>query len=355
MGKNSKYYKNLERQQKKVISEKKSQLPVYAQTFIGNCELSYQPNTVIAYANDLITFFEYITETNPLYRKFQTKDIPLEVMANLSTPDINDFQKYLNNSGDSEHYHASGQVGIARRMSAVRNFFSFLEGEGYISKDPTLKASKGKRPKHDVIVRMNADEVNDLIKTVETSNLSSKRAKSASRKTALRDTAIITLLLHTGIRVSECVGLDLDDINFNENSISIVRKGGSSSIVYFDEEARIALSDYILHERNIFLENPDERALFLSSQMTGRMCVRSIQHMVTKYASEAVQGKRITPHKLRSTYGTNLYKESGDIYMVAATLGHKSVNTTAKHYVAMDEEQRKQAASYKLYGKKEGI
>ena len=85
-----------------------------------------------------------------------------------------------------------------------------------------------------------------------------------------------------------------------------------------------------------------ENALFLSNRMQ-RISVRNVEVLVKKYASSAVTTKKITPHKLRSTYGTKLYKETGDIYLVADILGHKDVNTTKKHYAALEEERRRSA------------
>jgi integrase len=75
------------------------------------------------------------------------------------------------------------------------------------------------------------------------------------------------------------------------------------------------------------------------------MGVQAIENMVKKYTSQVTPNKKITPHKLRSTYGTSLYKETGDIYLVADVLGHKDVNTTKKHYAAIDDDRRRKAAS----------
>lgn len=347
MGAKSEYYTELEEKTKNKAYVIKMSLPKYTHSFFSKCELDYQPNTLLAYANDMLTFFEYIQDTNPLYREMKIKDIPISALENLSFEDINDYQSYL---GISlwDHKHHSGQSGVARKMACLRNFFSFMTMNEYISNDPTVRAAKGKRKKKDNIIRMDSGEVADLIKAVETTDIKSKRSRSISEKTTLRDTAIITLLLNTGIRVSECVGLDLDDINYNENTINIVRKGGSSATLYFNQDVRNALLDYILHERITLTNDDEERALFISLEHT-RLSVRSIQRMVKKYSQESVVGKKITPHKLRSTYGTALYKETGDIYLVADVLGHKDVNTTVKHYAAMDEEHRKQAAQYNLF------
>ena len=155
----------------------------------------------------------------------------------------------------------------------------------------------------------------------------------------MRDTAILTLLLGTGIRVSECVGINLDDVDYINDRIKIVRKGGYESFVYYGEEVRQALLDYMEERDEIEPMEGHENALFLSSQRR-RITVRSIELLVKKYAS-TVTGKHITPHKLRSTYGTNLYKETGDIYLVADVLGHSDVNTTRKHYAELEEDRKK--------------
>ena len=86
-----------------------------------------------------------------------------------------------------------------------------------------------------------------------------------------------------------------------------------------------------------------ENALFLSMQ-NRRITVRAVENLVKKYASNVTSLKKITPHKLRSTYGTALYQETGDIYLVADVLGHKDVNTTRKHYAAIEDSNRRKAA-----------
>ena len=104
-----------------------------------------------------------------------------------------------------------------------------------------------------------------------------------------------------------------------------------------------ALKAYLEERANDPTIPKDEHALFLSLQKK-RIGVRAVEKLVKKYASIAAPLKHITPHKLRSTFGTNLYRETGDIYVVAAVLGHKDVNTTRKHYAAIQEDIRRTAA-----------
>ena len=154
--------------------------------------------------------------------------------------------------------------------------------------------------------------------------------------------AILTLLLGTGIRVSECVGLDLNDVDFKNDGIRIHRKGGKEVVVYFGEEVRDALLDYLEERKRIIPVSGHEQAFFLSLQ-SRRISVKSVENLVKKYAKLVTPLKKITPHKLRSTYGTNLYRETGDIYLVADVLGHSDVNTTRKHYAALEDERRRSA------------
>ena len=214
-----------------------------------------------------------------------------------------------------------------------------------IEKNPTIFVDMPKL--HDkAIIRLDIDEVALLLDYVENCGKElTGQKKVYYEKTKTRDLAILTLLLGTGIRVSECVGLDINDIDFKNNGIKVTRKGGSEMVIYFGEEVRNALENYLETTRASATPLPDhENALFLSTQRK-RMGVQAIENMVKKYAKQVTPNKKITPHKLRSTYGTSLYKETGDIYLVADVLGHKDVNTTKKHYAAIDDMRRRQAAS----------
>ena len=195
------------------------------------------------------------------------------------------------------------------------------------------------------IIRLDVDETAELLDYIEhAGDQLTGQKKHYYEKTRLRDLAIVTLLLGTGIRVSECVGLDVTDIDFKNDAIRVVRKGGSEMMIYFGEEVEKALLDYLEERDSITPVAGHENALFYSTQRK-RIGVQAVENMVKKYAHEITTTKKITPHKLRSTYGTTLYKETGDIYLVADVLGHKDVNTTRKHYAAMDDERRRKAAS----------
>lgn len=193
---------------------------------------------------------------------------------------------------------------------------------------------------HDkTIIRLDVDEVAQLLDEVESGDSLTERQRKYHEKTKTRDLAMMMLLLGTGIRVSECVGLDMDDVDFKNNGIKIHRKGGAEVVVYFSDEVRKVLLDYIVEREKLTAADGSINALFLSMQ-NKRMSVRSVENMVKKYSQLVTTLKNITPHKLRSTYGTSLYRETGDIYLVADVLGHKDVNTTRKHYAEIEDERR---------------
>ena len=138
------------------------------------------------------------------------------------------------------------------------------------------------------------------------------------------------------------MGLNIQDVDFKNDGIRIYRKGGKEVTVYFGQEVEEALDKYLEERRHVIPESGHEDALFLSLQ-NKRMSVRSVENLVKKYARTVAPLKPITPHKLRSTYGTALYQETGDIYLVADVLGHSDVNTTKKHYAALEDQRRRSA------------
>ena len=284
-------------------------------------------------------------ESNPHYKDYTIDQFTLSDLEKLEPVDIEEYQEYLKVYENEENKQITNtEKGLARKMSALRSFYGYFYKRQAIAKNPTLLVDMPKLHEK-AIIRLDADEVARLLDYVDHGgdDLTGQR-KVYFEKTKNRDLAILTLLLGTGIRVSECVGLDIQDVDFKNNGIKVTRKGGNEMIVYFGEEVANALKTYLYTTRkNTVPLSGHENALFLSTQRR-RMGVQAVENMVRKYAREVTPNKKITPHKLRSTYGTALYKETGDIYLVADVLGHKDVNTTKKHYAAIDEDRRRQAA-----------
>lgn len=319
-------------------------LPPFAKDYFRAIEPTTSTRTRISYAYDIRIFFQFILSENPSFKGKDVTDLTVDVLDKMQAVDIEEYQEYLKVYNNDDKTLTNGERGLKRKMSALRSFYAYYFKREMIKTNPTLLVDMPKLHEK-AIVRLDADETAELLDYIEhCGDQLSGQKKLYHEKTKLRDLAIVTLLLGTGIRVSECVGLDVNDIDFKNNGIRVVRKGGSEMMVYFGDEVETALRNYLEERENITPIAGHENALFYSTQRR-RIGVQAVENMVKKYAKEITTTKKITPHKLRSTYGTSLYKETGDIYLVADVLGHKDVNTTRKHYAAMDEDRRRKAAS----------
>lgn len=319
-------------------------LPPFCKTFFRGIEEYTSARTRLAYAYDLRLFFEYLHEQNAICAKMDIKDFPITLLENLTRLDIEEYLEYMSLYQKDGKDITNEERGKARKLAALRSFYNYFYQAELIKSNPAALVPLPKL--HDKeIIRLEPNEVAMLLNQVEDGTKLTKKELEYHRKTKIRDVALLTLLLGTGIRVSECVGLDMNDVNFDVCGIKIRRKGGYEAVVYFGEEVETALLDYLEQREHIIPMDGHENALFLSLQ-NRRMTVRAVENLVKKYASRVTTLKKITPHKLRSTYGTTLYQESGDIYLVADVLGHKDVNTTRKHYAAQEDERRRKAAQY---------
>lgn len=336
------YYQQKDIENIKKLREMMKELPPFCTEFFRGIEPRTSTRTRIAYAYDLSVFFDFLKKENPVFAKMERMDFQLEQLDQITVTDLEEYMEYLKYRFNEQNHEIMNQErGIMRKISSLKSFYNYFFRTEKLTTNP---AALVRLPKlHDKeIIRLDVDEVALLLDAVEQGEGLTEKQKAFHKRTRLRDLALLTLLLGTGIRVSECVGLDINDVDFKNGGIHIHRKGGKEVTVYFGSEVENALQDYLDERFGIIPEEGSEQALFLSIQRK-RMNVRSVENLVKKYAHIVTPLKKITPHKLRSTYGTNLYRETGDIYLVADVLGHSDVNTTKKHYAALEDERRRSA------------
>lgn len=336
------YHEQVDIQNTYRLRELIATLPPFTKDFFRGIEPRTSSKTRIAYAYDLNIFFQFLYNNNSTFQKGELKDITLEQLEQLSPMDIEEYLDYLKVYQNKEKKtHSNKERGIMRKLSSLKSMYSYFYQKELITYNPAALVRMPKLHEKN-IVRLDVDEVSLLLDQVEQGNKLTKKQQTYHNKTRIRDLALMTLLLGTGIRVSECVGLNLNDIDLKNSGIKVHRKGGKEVMVYFGDEVEQALLEYLEERKHMVAEEGHEQALFLSMQRK-RLNVRSVENLVKKYSKTVTTVKNITPHKLRSTYGTNLYKETGDIYLVADVLGHSDVNTTKKHYAAMEDEHRRKA------------
>ena len=312
------YYLDRNRNNMRKLNDMLADLPAFCSIFFIGIQDVTTPLTRLNYAIDLKTFFNYLVTYETSFYNKEISSITLRDIDEIDARTIERFMGYLSYYDKEDgKVLTNSERGKTRKLSSLRAFFKYFFNKDMIKSNV---ASKVNAPKlHDKpIIRLEPHETAELMYSCNNLNGFTEHQKKYNEKFKKRDNAIISLFLTTGIRVSECVGLNVDDLNFNLNSFRVTRKGGNQVILYFGEETAEILKDYLKYRETLPIPK-EERALFLSSQ-------------------------NITPHKLRSTYGTNLYKETNDIYIVAEVLGHKDVNTTKKHYAAISDEARRSVA-----------
>ncbi len=341
---NQSYHNQINRKRIQRLRHISEELPTCCADYFRAMEPTTSVLTRLNYAYDLRLFTEYLAaHHSQRFGDTEIKNWPDLYFAKVTTIDIEQFLEYLNFYTDRNGYsHSNGNAGKSRKISSLKSFFKYLYRSDCLPQNVLDKIAMPKVHEKEII-RLEPDEVANLLDAVESGHDLTKTQARYHKITHKRDIALLTLLLGTGIRISELVGLDLQHFDFSANSFLVTRKGGARVILYFGPEVEKAVKDYMQERIRIHTENGHENALFLSLQKR-RMTQRTIQNLVKKYASIVTPLKRISPHKFRSTFGTMLNRETGDIYLVADVLGNKDVNTTRRHYAAIDDQRRRDAA-----------
>lgn len=328
------------------------ELPPACGDFFSAVAVTTGTFTRLAYAIDLKTFFHFLQT-----ERYQFSQKPLyaftdDDLARLTQSDLTAYVEYL-----SFYYKADAsedadtkpvalvnhELAIKRKLCSIRSFYDYLYKNARIPANVTTLVPLPKIHEKPIL-RLSMEEMQRMLEQAATGEGLTKRQQAWHKLTVKRDYALLALFLGTGIRVSECVGLNLGDVDMEDNAFLVTRKGGNQAVLYFPPEVAEALADYLEEREKIEALPGHEEALFLSLQKR-RITQRAVQNLVKKYAAVAAPLKpRISPHKLRSTFATNLYNQTGDIYLVADVLGHSSVDTTRKHYADMTDARRRMAA-----------
>lgn len=346
-------YQKLNRyRNQRVIKELLEELPVYMEDFA----LHYQSRenssgTIMNYLTDIRLFFKYLVAVDDALSSI--KQVTLEYLDKLTLTDLQKFivtiDSYQYDDGnfvfdrdlnDDSKIRSNDADAKSRKVAAIRSLYKFFHSTNQIQNNPSLSLSSIHKNKKE-IVRMEKNESNKMLRMMENQETFGEYQQKYTEKTYYRDLAIVTLLLGTGIRVSEMVAIDTDSINWEKKCIKVTRKGGKDSDVYFDDVTKERLLDYLELERPEPKEM-DLHAFFLSQQKT-RISVRSVERIVKKYAQPAAPDKKITPHRLRASYGTNLYEATSDPMLVADALGHSGLGVVQR-YVDSARKNRERAA-----------
>ena len=324
-----------------------SQLPVLCNKYFGHIQRSKMIRTRLAYAQDLLSFYRFLAKL-PKYNKPVLEFTSTDMDA-LTADEINEFLNFMAEPPADAFQRKSGNSSLARYLSSITSYLEYLYRHELIRRNIAILVEKPKLVESD-IVYLEPHEVAALLECIENCDKTMEAGSQAQRyqrKTKQRDLAIASLFLGTGMRISELVGIDMEHLDFDEQTVHIYRKGGKEADLYFNDETKEALLFYINDSRISIAEKATEEhenALFLSMQGK-RMTVRAMEIMIEKYREISGIKKHITPHKLRSTYGTQLNQATGDLLLVTNVLGHSSPNTARKHYTASKKSDYRRAGN----------
>jgi site-specific recombinase XerD len=318
------YHKQRDNDNLKSLDSHIRKLPPFCSQFFMGIAQTKSVLTRLNYAVDLYIFFSFLTKEIDCFAGKSFSDLSADDLNRIKIGDIEMYLSYLSHYTLNGRERINGEQGKMRKAACLRSFFKYYYRKEEIAENIMTKIDMPKVHEKEII-RLNDNEVKKMLEL------------SAANP---RDSMIITLFLLSGIRVSELVGLDYGDINIAEGAFVVTRKGGKRTILYMGGQLKEKFTDFF--KKNFTNETPKETPVF---QKNGhRLGVRSVVNIIHKYAGIAAPLKKISPHKLRSTFGTNLYRATGDIYAVATVLGHTNVDITRKHYAAITEDIIKKSA-----------
>lgn len=306
------------------IEEKLQTLPAVFEDFYNYMEADQKSYATIKH------YIEYVAD----FMKAVAPDGGNEFYRIITVAQIREYLVSLRRRKEGNKEVKVSESIQATRWSAINAFYTFLVMDDYLDINPMTKTKRPKEKKEKKIVYLEEDEINAILDKIR---------KESKQYFVNRDLAIITLGIVTGIRVGALCQINIEDIDFKENTIHVIEKGNKERYLRFGTNARNILSAWLI-DRSTYFRDVETNALFIS-QKRDRLTVEGVRGLMEKYAN-GINGKHITPHKMRSTAATNMVKAGVDIQTVADILGHNSIVTTQKYAAVL--EQNKQNATNAL-------
>lgn len=314
--------------------------PLLLRDYIFRLDISSSITTRIAYTRDLKHFLSYLsTEVTNV----DLRHISVENLDPLTQRDIEDYliycKSYIKNINGKTKIIKNNRNSISRKLSALKKFFRYLYKNKLISNDPTYLIEVKTTNNSKINNRLDDDEINTLLNCIKLGvGPMSNLEVSAYNRLWIRDYTIVSLLVTTGIRISELTSLDINDINLKKKRISITTKGGDIDLLPYPTLMHNILINYIEYRKTVKAKENFKQALFLS-QFKKRIDNKTVRVLLKKYINRTTISEDVTPHSLRRTYLTNIYNRTGDIELVRRLGHHNSIETTRKYYAAINEDR----------------
>lgn len=305
---------------KRKIEEKLNILPDIFSEFYSYMEADQKSYATIKH------YIEYVSDFMDAVAKDEEKD---DFYKYVTVPEIREYIVSLRRRDENGKEVKNSDSIQATRWSALNTFFGFLVMDDYLDINPMTKTKRPKNRKEKPIVYLEQDEIDSILDKIR---------EESKPQFVNRDLAIITLGIATGIRVGALVQINVEDINFKDNTIHVIEKGGKERYLKFGTNARNVLSSWLV-DRSTYFSDTETSALFIS-QWRQRLTEEGVRKLMKKYAN-GINGKHITPHNMRKSTATNLAKKGVDIQTIADILNHQNIQTTRRYAAVLDENRQR--------------
>jgi site-specific recombinase XerD len=306
-------------------------LPSFCRIYFFGTEQRLKPTTLDEQSLRIRKFFNFLHEKIDGFKHAKPTAYSFRELNAVNKNHIELYIEYLHNDNSNNS--------ICNHLSTLKTFFTYFHQSNEIAQNPFHGMCFQRRDTNGIgITSLNPSEIKKLLTAVDSDYRRINKKRKINEAYLVRDKTVLIMFLLTGIRLSELVGLDFGDIDLDNASFKVRRKGGRYDICYMTDELIRQLKIYFQY----FPKTSPQEPIF-TNICKRRLKTRSIQLMVEKHCNAAGIKKKITPHKLRSTFGTNMYEKTRDIYIVADLLGHKDIRTTTKHYATIKEHIKREA------------
>ncbi|MGG6310811.1 tyrosine recombinase XerS [Paenibacillus macerans] len=337
------------------IDDKLAELPWYVTEYIDTRKRKLSHTTLLNYCHDYIIFFDWLVAEK--FAAPSRQEIELSVLEKLTVREIENFLTYL------EYQLGNSKLTINRKLSALKSLFDYLQNKAetedlkpYLERNVMAKIEFNavKESQETIAGRiegkiLRADDFELFRQFIAhdfgAQNRDNKRLYHFHEFNRERDTAIVSLILGSGLRLSEVAGINIEDLDMNKGLVRVIRKGNKEQYVYFSQQAMADLQNYLQIREARYKPEKAETDLFMAAPIgrkgkSRRLTPRAIEKLIEKYA--AAYGKpALTVHSLRHSFATRYHQENNDVPRLKNQLGHSSIQTTMIYTHLTDEEMRK--------------
>ena len=307
----------------KIVQER---LPSFASRYFKDNIHSKAPRTLLAYARDLTEFFDFLEIKN-----FEVKKMNISGLNKITPEIIEDYLDYIQELKTRGHIKYRSYATIKRKYCSLSAFLDYYYTKSMIDNNPATRviAPKVSKQVTDISLIKSNEDIHDIISFIANDSFDGRKG-IFRKKTQTRDLAIIMLLYGAGLKISDVVNLNIEDVHLDTHTL-LIKGRKKRREVYYSDTIALALGQYLSERLEVITEKGHDEALFISLQCK-RISIRTIQQMIKKYSDAAFEGKtHLTSESLHQAFRDNIFTYSRNVALTSAICGI-DIETLAQYY-----------------------